>query len=204
MGGDSSSGGRRCSIRAIARELDLDRKTVRRCLRQTEWKPYQRAARTDTLLATHAEYLGRRAAEVGYSAQVLFQELRGRQYDGSYETVKWFVRPLRETQLRAAVTGSCITPRIVTCLAVFGALRPLTVATVRSGTRRDFRSLRGPVGTPGVSLRFYVPCLSETLGELLDARDSRRSSTGRGHHDSQDTYWYLTATPPVLEPDRGA
>ena len=96
--------GEGASIRAIARELDLDRKTVRRCLRQTEWKPYQRAARTDTLLATHAEYLRRRAAEVGYSAQVLFQELRGRQYDGSYETVKRFVRPLRETQLHAAVT----------------------------------------------------------------------------------------------------
>ena len=31
------------SIRAMARELDVDRKTVRRCLRQTEWKPYQRA-----------------------------------------------------------------------------------------------------------------------------------------------------------------
>ena len=92
------------SIRAIARELDLDRKTVRRCLRQTEWKPYQRAARLDTLVATHAEYLRRRAAEVGYSAQVLFQELQGRQYRGSYETVEQFVRRLGETQLRAAVT----------------------------------------------------------------------------------------------------
>ena len=38
------------SIRAIARELDVDRKTVRRCLRQTEWKPYQRATRSETLL----------------------------------------------------------------------------------------------------------------------------------------------------------
>ena len=96
--------GEGASIRAIARALDLDRKTVRRCLRQTEWKPYQRAARSDTLLTTHAEYLRGRAAEVGYSAQVLFQELRGRQYRGSYETVKRFVRPLRETQLHAAVT----------------------------------------------------------------------------------------------------
>ena len=92
------------SIRAIARELDLDRKTVRRCLRQTEWKPYRRAARADTLLASDAEYLRRRSAEVGYSAQVLFQELRRREYRGSYETVKRFVRPLRETQLHAAVT----------------------------------------------------------------------------------------------------
>ena len=47
---------------------------------------------------------GGRAADVGYSAQVLFQELRGRQYEGSYETVKRFVRPLREMQLYAAVT----------------------------------------------------------------------------------------------------
>ena len=46
--------GERASIRAIARELELDRKAARRCLRQTEWKPYQRVARSDTLLATHA------------------------------------------------------------------------------------------------------------------------------------------------------
>ena len=92
------------SIRAIARELDLDRKTVRRCLRQSAWRPYQRAAREDTLLAPQAPYVPQRAAEVGYSARVLFQELRRRRYEGSYETVKRFVRPLRETQLRAAVT----------------------------------------------------------------------------------------------------
>ena len=48
------------SIRAIAGALDLDRKTVRRCLRQTAWTPYERAARSDTLLTTHAEYLRRR------------------------------------------------------------------------------------------------------------------------------------------------
>lgn len=88
--------------------MDLDRKSVRRCLRQTEWKPYQRAARSDTLLAKHAEYARRRAAEVGYRAQVVFQELRGRQYRGSYETVKRLVRPLRETQLHAAVTANAV------------------------------------------------------------------------------------------------
>ena len=89
------------SIRAIGRQLDLDRKTVRRCLRQTEWRPYERAARSETLLTAHAEYLRRRASTVDYSAQVLFQELRRREYRGSYETVKRFVRPLREARLHA-------------------------------------------------------------------------------------------------------
>ena len=85
----------------IARELDLDRKSVRRRLQQTEWKPYRRAARADTLLASHAEYLRSLAAEVGCCFQ-------GAPAAGStepnYETVERFVRPLRETQLHAAVT----------------------------------------------------------------------------------------------------
>lgn len=83
------------SVSEIARRLDLDRKTVRRCLAQDRWHPYQRPARTDTLLAEHADYLNERAAEVGYSARVLHQELRKKGYRGSYDTVKRFVRPLR-------------------------------------------------------------------------------------------------------------
>ena len=72
-------------------------------------------------LATHASYLRRRAADVGYSAQVLFQELRGRQYEGSYETVKRFVRPLREMQLYAAVTRT----RFETPPGLQSQIRPL-------------------------------------------------------------------------------
>ena len=87
------------SIRAIARELDVDRKTVRRCLRQTEWKPYQRVARADTLLATHAAYLRRRTADVGYSAQVLFQ-------GAARSAVR---RQLRNGEaVRAAVAGDAV------------------------------------------------------------------------------------------------
>ena len=40
----------------------------------------------------------------GLLGEVLFQELRRREYRGSYETVKRFVRPLREARLHAAVT----------------------------------------------------------------------------------------------------
>jgi hypothetical protein len=91
----------RVPIAKIARHLDLDRKTVRRCVRDTAWQPYRRAARPETLLTAHAEYLRERAEQVDYSAQILFQELRQRGYQGSYETVKLFVRPLRALRLAA-------------------------------------------------------------------------------------------------------
>src|SRR2546422_7163335 len=87
----------------IARQLQLDRKTVRGILGERAWQPYARAERSDTLLAEHASFLRTRAPEVQYSARILFQGLRrARGYRGSYETVKRFVRPLRAAEEQAA------------------------------------------------------------------------------------------------------
>src|SRR5262249_50303283 len=94
----------RIPIAELARRFGLDRKTVRRCVREPGWRPYQRPARGDGLLAPHAGYLRARAPQVGYSAQILFQELRRRGYAGSYETIKLFVRPLRAAQLSGELT----------------------------------------------------------------------------------------------------
>ena len=60
----------RKAIAEIARGLDMDRKTVRRCVCEEQWKPYQRV-RGPMLLSGHEEYLRQRAEEVGYSAQIL-------------------------------------------------------------------------------------------------------------------------------------
>lgn len=51
------------TIAAIARQLDLDRKTVCRCVRPLSFQPDRRAPREDTLLAEHAEWLRSRAAD---------------------------------------------------------------------------------------------------------------------------------------------
>src|SRR4030095_3692749 len=86
----------------IARQLALDRKTVRGILREGAWQLYVRAERIDTLLAEHARYLQMRAPQVQYSARILFQELRqARGYRGSYETVKRCVAPGRGGGRRA-------------------------------------------------------------------------------------------------------
>ncbi|MDF0675333.1 MAG: IS21 family transposase [Nitrospira sp.] len=92
----------RVSISEIGRRVDLDRKTVRRSLRQPTWQPYQRAVVAAILLTAHADCVRARAPQVGYSARILYQALRAHHGSpGSYETVKRFVAPLREVQLQA-------------------------------------------------------------------------------------------------------
>ena len=87
--------------KAIARELGLDVKTVWRYLRQGGREPYRRAGPvSEALECEHGEFLRRRVAEVNFCAQVLFQELRGRGYAGSYPVVMRWVRPWREEQVR--------------------------------------------------------------------------------------------------------
>jgi transposase len=100
---DRHAGGQ--SVAGIARDLDLDRKTVRSCLRQPTWQPYQRATTVATKLHEHMAWLVQRAPQVHYSARILHQELCGqRGFTGCYETVKLAVRPLRADATVAALT----------------------------------------------------------------------------------------------------
>lgn len=93
------------SVSGIARDLGLDRKTVRSCLSRERWKPYRREGARSKLLDEHMQWLVRRAPQVGFSARILHQELSAqRGFAGCYEVVKLAVRPLRETASVAAVT----------------------------------------------------------------------------------------------------
>lgn len=84
------------NISQIARVCELDRKTVRRCVRGRAWRAYQRQAAAATLMSPHAAWLTERAPQVRYSARILFQELcTSRGFTGGYDTVKLAVRPLR-------------------------------------------------------------------------------------------------------------
>jgi len=92
------------SISAIARELELDRKTVRSCLRQASWQPYRRAE-ASSVLDPHRAWLAERAPEVNHSARILWQELRAqRGFSGSYVIVRRAVVPLRLAALASSLT----------------------------------------------------------------------------------------------------
>lgn len=93
------------NVSGIARELDLDRKTVRKALRQKSWQPYRREAPAPRLLDAHRDWLIERAPQVHYSARILYQELKHeRGFPGCYETVKLAVRPLRAEAALAGLT----------------------------------------------------------------------------------------------------
>ena len=70
-------------ISAIARDMGLDRKTVRSCARQQALVPYQREVTAATLLDAHRAWLAERAPQVHYSARIVHQELQARGFTGS-------------------------------------------------------------------------------------------------------------------------
>lgn len=167
-------------IAEIARRLDLDRKTVRSCLRQEAWQPYERPVRTDTLLLEHAEYLRERAPKVGYSAQVLWQELRQHGFAGSYQTVKRFVRPLRTAETlaeRASVRFE--TPP--------GQQSQIDWGAARVHFRHQRVVMHFFVLTLGYSRRHYMePALNERVPQFLDAHE--RAFDHFGGHTREHLY----------------
>lgn len=85
--------------KAIARELGLDPKTVRKYVRLDQ-HPGPRSAGRPSILAPFFEQLKRRMPEVNYHAAVLYQELKEHGFVGSYKRVQEWVRPFRQAQRR--------------------------------------------------------------------------------------------------------
>jgi transposase len=81
------------SKKAIARELELDIKTVRKWSSR-EWTAQRRRPQAAEL-TRYEEVIGRRFPEVGYNATVLYRELQDGGYEGSERSVRRYVEPLR-------------------------------------------------------------------------------------------------------------
>jgi transposase len=90
--------------KSIARSLGISVQTVRSILRQTAPETYSREPRKEKVLATFEDLIRKRLPAVGYCAQAIYEELKTLGYSGCYETVKLFVKPLREeAQSKATV-----------------------------------------------------------------------------------------------------
>jgi transposase len=91
---------RGATISAIARQMGIDRKTVRQALKTPT--TVERPA-APSILDAYKEYLHGRLAVADFTAQRLFQDLQAQGYAGGYNLVKRFVAPLRAEARRQAV-----------------------------------------------------------------------------------------------------
>ncbi|WP_211266769.1 hypothetical protein [Streptomyces scopuliridis] len=81
---------------SVARELGLDRRTVRKYARARSWQEVmRRPPRKRSTLDPYLDYLQQRWDEGQHSATILHEELRSKSYLGHYLRVKMAVAPLR-------------------------------------------------------------------------------------------------------------
>lgn len=81
-------------VKTIARELGVDKKTIKRWRQRGAWR-----ARTPRVypkaIDAHQVFLARRGPEVGWNGMVLLRELRAQGFTGGYQQVQRALQPLR-------------------------------------------------------------------------------------------------------------
>jgi transposase len=148
---------------AIAREVGLDPKTVRKWLRQPFQPQHRNRARS---LDKFEPFLRARAPEVGFNAAVLLRELKPLGYTGSHRVLLRYIRPWR----LSALATICPTPRFET--------DPGLQAQVDWGSTNVFFELERRrvhlfVMVLGYSRRIFAKAyLNERLDSLFDGHSS--------------------------------
>ena len=97
--------GRGLSMRAIARKLDLNFKTVRRYLRADNVETLLAGGVRVSVLDPFKPYLHERLADGQRNATVLHAEIIERGYTGGYNTLRRYLRPLRGASEAAPLAG---------------------------------------------------------------------------------------------------
>ena len=151
-------------VKTIARDLGVDRKTVKRWRRLGRWQPRRGRPRTRGL-DPYLERLAQRGPEVGWNAVVLHRELQGLGFRGSAQQVRRAIRPWRaEARWAAMATVRYETGPGEQAQVDFGQLH------VWIGEQRERVHLF--VMTLGYSRRLWVRAYPhERLGALLDGHE---------------------------------
>ncbi len=92
------------SIRFIARKLKLHRKTVAKYLESNSFPEYRRKEKKPSILEPYHQVIRDFLEEDDYQATWILDRLRRMGYTGSYDTLKLFVRTVKERNNRVAYT----------------------------------------------------------------------------------------------------
>ncbi|NVN91803.1 MAG: IS21 family transposase [Desulfuromonadales bacterium] len=92
------------SLRWIARKLGIHRSTVKKHLESDSFPAYVRKAAKPSILEPYHQVIRDFLDEDDYQATWIFERLKRRGYSGSYDTLKVFVRSIKEQKCRIAYT----------------------------------------------------------------------------------------------------
>ena len=90
------------SIKQIAEELDLDRKTVSKWLKAEKLPAYQRTEKPTSKLDKYKEYILKRMMEGCLNAMVILDEITEMGYTGKISILREFMKPYRKHHKGAA------------------------------------------------------------------------------------------------------
>jgi transposase len=154
---------------AIARELNLDLKTVRKWLRFDFQPQHRNRARS---LDKFESFLRARAPEVGFNGAVLLRELKQVGYNGSYPVLLRYIRPWRE----AAQASIEPTARFET---EPGQQAQLDWGSTKVWFEQEYKRVHLLVMVLGYSRRIFAKAyLNERLDSLFDGHASAFSHFG--------------------------
>lgn len=92
------------SLRSIAKKLGIHRKTVKKHLESSSFPVYTRKSAKPSILEPYRQTIRDFLEEDDYQATWIFDGLKRMGYAGSYDTLKVFVRSIKEQKVRIAYT----------------------------------------------------------------------------------------------------
>ena len=92
------------SLRAIAKKLDIHRKTVKKHLESNSFPTYSRTSAKPSILEPYHQIIQDFLDEDDYQTTWIFERLKRMGYVCSYDTLKVFVRSIKEQKCRIAYT----------------------------------------------------------------------------------------------------
>ena len=90
------------SMRAIAKKLGIHRNTVKRHIEGNTFPQYRKNKRQDSILDPYRQIIDDYLAADEYQATWVFDRVKKMGYPGSYETVRDYVRSVKERRIRLA------------------------------------------------------------------------------------------------------
>ena len=156
------------SINEISRLLEMDRKTVRKYLKDPRVRRYARRKQKPSPIEPYVDYVKERLAQGVWNAVVLTRELKVRGYSGSYTTVKSYLQPLR-TQAQQVAVRRFETPPGRQAQVDWGVLG--TIHSEQQPEQKE-RTLYAFVMTLGYSRAMFAEIVTDTsLGTFLELHE---------------------------------